>query len=285
MYDKNLLQSNGDSENREIPIGGYFASDRIPIFGDALEMWIFTTFAPSKTVNIMPRKKKPFSKDTKFAELLTDDRRLLQLLPRFGIGLGFGDRNVDQVCQMNQVNTDLFLMICEIYSDNNYKPGQNELQHIDMGDLLSYLKASHQYYLDERFPHIEEHLQRIIEACGQKYGPMLSHFYDEYKQEVMRHIKYYEEEVVFPYIEALLNGKRTDSYKIYEFEHNHTNIQDTLDDMMNILLKYLPGDILPKERIEISYDIMELSDDLNRHSIIEERILIPNVESLENTQP
>ena len=233
----------------------------------------------------MPRKKKPFSKDTKFAELLTDDRRLLQLLPRFGIGLGFGDRNVDQVCQMNQVNTDLFLMICEIYSYNNYKPGQNELQHIDMGDLLSYLKASHQYYLDERFPHIEEHLQRIIKACGQKYGPMLSHFYDEYKQEVMRHIKYYEEEVVFPYIEALLNGKRTDSYKIDEFEHNHTNIQDTLDDMMNILLKYLPGDILPKERIEISYDIMELSDDLNRHSIIEERILIPNVESLENTQP
>ena len=285
MYDKNLLQSNGDSKNCEIPIGRYFVSDRIPIFGDALEMWIFTTFATSKTVNIMPRKKKPFSKETKFAELLTDDRRLLQLLPRFGIGLGFGDRNVDQVCQMNQINTDLFLMICEIYSDNNYKPGQNELQHIDMGDLLSYLKASHQYYLDERFPHIEEHLQRIIEACGQKYGPMLSHFYDEYKQEVMRHIKYYEEEVVFPYIEALLNGKRTDSYKIDEFEHNHTNIQDTLDDMMNILLKYLPGDILPKERIEISYDIMELSDDLNRHSIIEERILIPNVESLENTQP
>jgi regulator of cell morphogenesis and NO signaling len=186
---------------------------------------------------------------------------------------------------MNQVNTELFLMICEIYSDSSFKPEQKELQQIDMSDLLSYLKASHQYYLNERFPHIEEHLQKIIEACGQKYGPMLSHFYDEYKQEVMRHIQYYEEEVVFPYIEALLNGQRTDSYKIDEFEHNHTNIQDVLDDMMNILLKYLPGDILPKERIEISYDIMELSDDLNRHSLIEERILIPCVESLENVLP
>jgi regulator of cell morphogenesis and NO signaling len=245
----------------------------------------FLYFCPSKTRIIMPKKKTPFSKDTKFAELMTDDRRLLQLLPRFGIGLGFGDRSVDQVCQMNQVNTDLFLMICEIYSDNSFKPEKTELQHVDMGNLLSYLKASHLYYLDERFPHIEEHLQRIIDACGQKYGPMLSHFYDEYKQEVMRHIKYYEEEVVFPYIEALLNGQRTDSYKIDEFEHNHTNIQDTLDDMMNILLKYLPGDILPKERIEISYDIMELSDDLNRHSLIEEHILIPCVESLENAQP
>ena len=233
----------------------------------------------------MAQKKTVFSKDTKLAELLAEDRRLLQLLPRFGIGLGFGDRSVEHVCQMNHVCTDLFLMICEIYSDSSFKPGQRELQRIDMSALLSYLKASHQYYLDERFPHIEEHLQHIIEACGQKFGPMLSHFYDEYKQEVMRHIQYYEEEVVFPYIEALLNGQHTDSYEINEFEHNHTNIQDTLDDMMNILLKYLPGDILPKERIEISYDIMELSDDLNRHSIIEERILIPNVESLENTQP
>ena len=233
----------------------------------------------------MTSKKTVFSKDTKFAELLTDDRRLLQLLTRFGIGLGFGDRSVAQVCQMNHANTEFFLMICEIYSDSSFKPSPRELQHIDMRDLLSYLKASHQYYLDERFPHIEEHLQHIIEACGQKYGPMLSHFYDEYKQEVMRHIQFYEEEVVFPYIEALLNGQRTDSYKIDEFEHNHTNIQDVLDDMMNILLKYLPGDILPKERIEISYDIMELSDDLNRHSLIEERILVPCVESLENAQP
>ena len=233
----------------------------------------------------MAQKKTVFSKDTKLAELLAEDRRLLQLLPRFGIGLGFGDRSVEHVCQMNHVSTDLFLMICEIYSDSNFKPGQRELQRIDMSALLSYLKASHQYYLDERFPHIEEHLQHIIEACGQKFGPMLSHFYDEYKQEVMRHIQYYEEEVVFPYIEALLNGQRTDSYEINEFEHNHTNIQDTLDDMMNILLKYLPGDILPKERIEISLDIMELSDDLNRHSLIEERILIPYVELLENAQP
>lgn len=247
-------------------------------------MVAFCIFAPSKQIT-MPKKKTPFSKDTKFAELMTDDRRLLQLLPRFGIRIGFGDRSVDQVCQMNQVNTDLFLMICEIYSDSGFKPEKHELQSIYMIDLLSYLKASHLYYLDDRFPHIEEHLNRIIEACGQKYGPMLSHFYDEYKQEVIRHIQYYEEEVVFPYIEALLKGEHTDSYKIDEFEHNHTNIQDTLDDMMNILLKYLPGDILPKECMEISYDIMELSDDLSRHSLIEERILIPCVESLENVQP
>ena len=233
----------------------------------------------------MAKKKVLVSKDLKLAELLAEDRRLLQLLPRFGINLGFGDRSIDEICRLNGVSTELFLTICGIYSDDDYKPNATELQHIDMSGLLPYLKASHQYYLDERFPHLEEHFQRIIEACGPKYGPMLSHFYDEYKREVMRHIQYYEEEVVFPYIEELREGKHSNSYKINEFRHNHTNIQDTLDDMMNILLKYLPGDILPKERIEISLDIMELSDDLNRHSRIEDHLLIPYVESLENAKP
>ena len=247
----------------------------------------------------MAKKKLHFSKDLKLAELLAADRRLLQLLPRFGINLGFGDRNIDEVCRLNGISTELFLLICGIYSDNDYKPNPTELQGIDMSGLLPYLRASHRYYLDERFPHLEEHFQRIIEACGPKYGPMLSHFYDDYKQEVMRHIQYYEEEVVFPYIEELLSatgqGKRVSKssisspsenpYNINEFRHNHTNIQDTLDDMMNILLKYLPGDILPKERIEISLDIMELSDDLNRHSRIEDYLLIPYVETLENAKP
>ena len=114
----------------------------------------------------MPKKKTPYSKDAKLAELLTEDRRLLQMLPRFGLALGFGERSVEQVCQTNHVNTDLFLMICEIYSDSGFKPEKEELRQIDLGDLLSYLKTSHRYYLDERFPHIEEHLQHIIDACG-----------------------------------------------------------------------------------------------------------------------
>ena len=237
------------------------------------------------TDDIMAKKKDLFSKEAKLAELIAGDRKLLQLLPRFGIALGFGDRSVEEVCRMNHVGTELFLTICEIYSDSSFKPLPKTLHHADMSGLLPYLKASHQYYLNERFPHLEEHLQRIIEACGTKYGPMLRHFYDEYKREVMRHIQFYEEEVVFPYIEALRNGQRPDTYQIEEFRHNHTNIQDVLDDMMNILLKYLPGDILPKERIEISLDIMELSDDLNRHSLIEDHLLIPYVESLENALP
>ena len=229
-------------------------------------------------------KQPVFSEKTKLSELISDNPKLLQLLPRFGIQLGFGDRNVAEVCAMNHVSTKLFLLVCSIYFDPDTLPDAVESDSTDLTSLLSYLNASHHYYLDERFPHIEMHLNRIIEAGGPKYGNMLSHFYNEYKREMVKHFQY-EEDVVFPYIAALRNGEHAQSYSIDQFRHNHSNIEDALEDMTNILIKYLPGDILPNERIEIALDIMELSADLISHSLIEDRILIPYVETLENTLP
>ena len=228
-------------------------------------------------------KHKTHSTKDKLAELISANPKLLLLLPRFGITLGFGDHSIGEVCQSCGIDARLFTLICNVYSDPDFIPQSDDFSQSDMTALLPYLLASHRYYLDDRFPHIEAHLSRIIEAGGAKYGNMLQHFYNEYKQEVEKHFRY-EENIVFPYIEALRKGQDTE-YSIEQFRDNHSNIEDPLSDMMNILVKYLPADILPKERIEISLDIKELTDDLNSHSLIEERVLIPYVESLENAKP
>jgi len=223
-----------------------------------------------------------YSQKTKLAELIEDNQKLLLLLSRFGIRLGFGEHSVEEVCHSEGISSELFLAVCQIYIEK--QTPHYDFDKSDLDGLLSYLLASHRYYLDERFPHIEEHLQRIIDAAGPKYGKMLERFYIQYKQDVVKHFDY-EEQVVFPYIQNLRNNTLMDDYNIDQFRHNHSNIEDSLDDMMNILIKYLPGDILPKERIEISLDIKELFDDLYCHSLVEDHILIPFVESLENARP
>ena len=229
-------------------------------------------------------KQPLFSEKSKLYEMIADNPKLLQLLPRFGIQLGFGDRSVAEVCQQNHVSTRLFLMVCSLHFDPETTLHPATPDDLDLTSILSYLNASHRFYLDDRFPHIEEHLGRIIKAAGAKYGNMLSHFYNEYKREMVKHFQY-EEEVVFPYIEALRKGGETGTYSIDQFRHNHSNIEDALEDMSNILIKYLPGDILPDERICIATDIMEVSTDLVSHSLIEEQILTPYVEALENAKP
>ena len=214
------------------------------------------------------------------ADLVLGNSKLLLMFPRFGMDLGFGDRSIAEVCAMNNVSPRFFLMICNVYCNDDYTPSPEDIASVDLKALVNYLLESHKYYLNERLPHIEEHLNHIINACIPKYGNMLRRFFDEYKNEVVDHFVY-EENKVFPYLQQLVNQNVKTDYKIRVFHENHTNIEDKLSDLMNILVKYLPADVFPKERIEIALDINELSADLMSHALIEERVLIPFVESLE----
>lgn len=224
--------------------------------------------------------QKIFSETTKMADLVLGNSKLLLMFPRFGMDLGFGDHSIAEVCAMNNVSAPFFLMICNVYCNDDYTPSPDDIASVDPKALINYLLESHKYYLNERLPHIEEHLNHIIKACIPKYGNMLHRFFEEYKNEVVDHFVY-EEKNVFPYLQQLVNQNVKTDYKIRVFHENHTNIEDKLSDLMNILVKYLPADVFPKERIEIALDINELSADLMSHALIEERILIPFVESLE----
>ena len=221
-----------------------------------------------------------FTEKTKMAELVMSNPKLMLTLSRFGIELGFGDHNVKEVCENANISPSFFLLICNLYSNPDLVPSSKDLDYVDVNTMISYLSMSHKYYVEERIPHIEYHLNKIIEACPEKFGHTLQRFFEEYKNEVANHFKY-EEETVFPYINSLFDNKIEKQFSIHEFESNHSNIEDKLDDLMNILVKYLPADICSKERIEISLDIMDLSSDLNRHTLVEERVLVPFVELLE----
>ena len=222
-----------------------------------------------------------FTENTKMAELVISNPTLMLTLSRFGIELGFGDQNVKEVCEKANVSPSFFLLICNLYSNPEFIPSKDDIKSVDANAILSYLSESHKYYLKERLPHIEYHLKRIVEACPERFGNTINRFFNEYKDEVESHFKY-EEEVVFPYIKSLCNNTIEPNFSISEFKSNHSNIEDKLNDLMNILIKYLPANIFPKERIEISLDIMEVTSDLSCHTLVEERVLVPFVEMMED---
>ena len=221
-----------------------------------------------------------FSKKMKLADVLLSNHHLVLILKRFGLELGFGEKTVADVCAQYQVSADFFILICNVYANDQYLPSQEEMARVDMQALVPYLVASHVYYLEERIPHIENHLSRIADACPSSHQNILYRFFSDYKKEVENHFQY-EEEIVFPYIKQLSMGKKSEGYAITQFEENHSNIEDKLNDLTNIILKYLPGDVMPQERISLLFDIFQLSSDLNKHNLIEDKILIPYVESLE----
>lgn len=223
-----------------------------------------------------------FSAEMKLADVIHTDYSLLLLLHRFGINLGFGDKTVEECCEVNGISCTLFLMICNVYSNKQFLPKEKEIENIgtNVDQLISYLKNSHAYYLENRILSIQEQLREISEGCELQHQQILNLFFNEYKNEVIKHFEY-EEMTVFPYISGIINGNRQGNYKIEVFRENHSNIDDKLNDLKNIIMKYLPGDTLSDMRIRVLFEIFALEEDLSKHSLIEDKILVPLVMKLE----
>lgn len=218
----------------------------------------------------------------KMSELVTAHPELVMMLQRMGIALGFGDRSVGDVCTRHQVDPGFFLLICNVYSNAQYEPSEREVLETDMMGLVSYLRNSHDYYVHKRLPHIEQHLSRIIAQLPAREAKVLGRFFELYKTEVLDHFGH-EEQTVFRHIEALQAGKGDNSYRMSEFVESHGNLEDKLSDLVQIIFKYLPENVMGDDAVDVVYDILQLSMDLNRHSLIEEKVMVPYVMHLERS--
>ena len=230
-------------------------------------------------MNLMKRTAF-YTSNMKMADLINADYKLLLLLPRFDIELGFGDQTVQKSCEEHGISPDFFLMICNIYSFDDYLPEKKEIRTLDVHQLIAYLKKSHQYYLDNRLNGISKQMHSIIEQSETKHGNILTRFFEEYKKEVVNHFQY-EEETVFPYILGIADGEKSAGYQIEMFEENHTNIEDKLNDLKNILIKYLPEKTSSEKRINLLFNLFDFEVDLDKHTLLEDLVLVPKVHIME----
>ncbi len=226
-------------------------------------------------------KSRLFSSESRLSDLITAHPSLLSLLTRLGISLGFGDRSIADVCESSGVDTGFFLLICNVYTFNNYVPSTAAILGTDMTGLVPYLEKSHKYYVDKRLTHIERHLDAIATNLQGRIAQVFISFFKEYKREVEAHFRH-EETRVFPHISALMSGQRDTSYSIGDFIHNHSDIEGKLDDLLNIVFKYLPPQVDDDNVLDVVYDILRLSEDLKKHTFIEEKIMVPLVKHLEH---
>ena len=221
----------------------------------------------------------------KLFDMISSDHDLLHILERLGIKLGFGDNTNAEVCHKYDLSIDLFLMICNIYSFEEYQPNIDILRQNDIPRIISYLQASHRYYIEKFFPQLHELIHTMVTDLDEVNRNVLNRFYDNYDTEVINHFAY-EEQQVFPYVESLL-GNRKDcqsEYHIGKFEENHSNIEEKLNDLKSIIIKYIPEESTTDNSYSVVDHIFKIERDLKKHSLIENKLLIPLVSKFEQNE-
>ena len=227
---------------------------------------------------------RTLSENMKLADLIESDYRLLSILSRLNIPLGFGETTVGEMCRRHGLSAGLFLLICRIYSsEGSCLPETGHLAVGDLTDIMNYLHRSHCYYSESVIPRLGSKIGEMMDSCDAIHRKILNTFYSDYCREVANHFEY-EEQTVFPYIRALLAGEAPAcrGYSIEKFEENHSDIDAKLSDLKSIIIKYLPDSCPAEARYEVLFDIFRFEEDLKRHTEIENRVLIPLVEKMEN---
>lgn len=228
-------------------------------------------------------KHLTFSPHMKLADLLLANYKLLLVLNRFDIHLGFGEKSIEEVCMQRGISTPLFLLVCNVYTFNDYLPQTEELKMFSLADMIKYLNNSHIYYREDCLPRINKRLMQIVAHLNTKPALILKRFYDDYQKEVLKHFAY-EEKTVYPYASAISNGDRVKAYSISQFQKHHSNIEEKINDLKNIIIKYLPDTGAPEELNALLFDLFELEDDFSKHTLIEDKILVSLVLELENNR-
>ncbi len=224
----------------------------------------------------------------KMADLIHRNYHILPIINRFGINLGFGEKSIEQICVEKNINTDFFIEIVNVFLNDDYFPQKN-LQKFDVQIILDFLKESHAYFIDVKLEQIEKKINKLLKIYSADVFPkinLIRNFYVEYKKEFSEHIKY-EDEFIFPYVQKVIDAhaqntklEKTD-FSIKDFLANHTDVEEKLFDLKNIIIKYLE---LPANQCisnEILSDLFDFEKDLQNHQIFEEKVLVPAVLKLE----
>ena len=224
------------------------------------------------------KNHKMYEADDKMISIIRDNYNILQSLGSFGINLGFGDKTVKEVCEEQKVDTYTFLSVVN-FTINGYKEYDN-VSRLSLPTLLHYLKASHAYYIDFQLPFIRKEL---LEALDEKdnLARLIMRLYDEYAHSITNHMKY-EEKMVFPYVQSLIDGIIPTGFDIETFSKHHGQVDQKLKELKNIIIKYLPSDGLHNNQLSATlYDIYNNEEWLSHHSEVEEEIFLPAVRNQE----
>lgn len=222
----------------------------------------------------------------KVADAILVNPSLVLMLEHFGISLGLQEKTVAELSSENGINTQLFISFAHLFNGTELEVIK-EYSHEDIRTILDYLRKCHIYYLNEKCPQIRRRIKNMYELNSPNQITMVETFFNEYVNEITTHISY-EDKTVFPYIHSLMEQlsehpilSKSVEYSVVEYRDHHNDIEEKLNDLKSLLIKYLPVKQDQVVRRKLLNSLFELENDLNIHSQIEDLILIPLVEKME----
>ena len=208
------------------------------------------------------------------ADIVNSAPLLLTVTERLGMRLGFGESTAEEWCAHENRDEFTFLTICRIVTTEGYRPSEAELGKLCIADVNTFLRNSHDDYIHNLLPALEGQIGQVMASRSEAQKRVIGEFFTKFREELARHFKL-EEDKIFPSLEEL-DRKGHGSEKV--FRHEHGDICEKIQDLINLLLKYLSYDRQEQRVSTLLAFLYSFKEDLTIHSRIEDCLILPLIE-------
>ncbi len=207
--------------------------------------------------------------------LIRDERAALQIVNRFGLPLGVGEKTIDEVCQANDIDTYTFLAVINYAISHTRSTTEPHTQPLLWGDdihlptLLKYIHSAHTYFLDFQLPRIRQHLLHAIttpQTKDERIQTLIVKFYDDYVDEIRTHIEH------------------EDQQALYLHESDDEHMANKLKELKDLIIKYYPQQV-DSMLFTALHEIDEVEEEMALHCGVEDDILTPAMQHNKKNLP
>jgi len=226
-------------------------------------------------------------------EYVADDFRSAAIFSKYGIDFCCkGHKSIDEVCQVKGLDKETILDEIETVSNLNQGESIN-FKSWPLDLLIDYIEKTHHRYVEEKTLVIAQFLNKLCQVHGEKHPELfeIQQLFFESANELTQHMKK-EEQILFPFIKKMVTAQNNESTlnhppfgtvlnPIQMMKHEHDNEGERFRK-----IKELSNDYTPPQDACNTYKVTfamidDFEQDLHKHIHLENNILFPAAENLE----
>ncbi|WP_136669249.1 iron-sulfur cluster repair di-iron protein [Flavobacterium sp. H122] len=227
-------------------------------------------------------------------EYVADDFRSAAIFSKYGIDFCCkGHKSIDEVCQAKGLDKEA--LIDEIGTVTNSNKGEIiDFKSWPLDLLIDYIEKKHHRYVEEKILVIAQFLNKLCKVHGERHPELfeIQKMFFESADELTQHMKK-EELILFPFIKKMVASQNNESSlnhppfgtvlnPIQMMKHEHNNEGERFRKIKELSNDYTPPQDACNTYIVTFAMIDEFEQDLHKHIHLENNILFPTAENLEN---
>ena len=231
-------------------------------------------------------------KENTIGDLVTKNFQSARVFEEFGLDYCCGGKkSINQACKDKGIDENLVIeKLSRLEEDNSSSSHYGDW---DAGFLADYIVNNHHRYIRKNIPSIENHLQKVISAHGER-NPEVVKVGEQFKimkDDLLMHMSK-EEKMLFPYIHKLYLaknnsqvisvppfGKVQNPIKVMEEEHQQAG--DDMAKISKLTNNYTPPNNSCGTFRVLYSELKDFEKDLHVHVHLENNILFPKAMELE----